>query len=152
MNPARSFSLLRKSRLSIPSRASSSGLVCPSCLHSFGTTASQNAGHNKWSKTKHIKAVTDKKKMSDRVSFTKLITMYSKSWWHKTPSLRKSSLTLIKSVWRGRQVQSPASKCSCSSNKRYLLILIMRLIILPILSRQHVHLMLNFSERSQVTN
>ncbi|EHK48896.1 uncharacterized protein TrAtP1_000549 [Trichoderma atroviride] len=80
MNPARSFSLLRKPRLSIPSRASSSGLVCPSCLHSFGTTASQNAGHNKWSKTKHIKAVTDKKKMSDRVSFTKLITMYSKMY------------------------------------------------------------------------
>ncbi|KAL6910505.1 YebC-like protein [Trichoderma evansii] len=80
MNPARSFSLLRKSHLSIPSRASSSGLVCPSCLRSFGTTASQYAGHNKWSKTKHIKAVTDKKKMSERISFTKLITMYSKMY------------------------------------------------------------------------
>lgn len=86
MAPVRSFSLVRRSALAVTSRASSSSiLVCPSCLRSFGTTASQYAGHNKWSKTKHIKAVTDKKKMSERISFTKLITMYSKSQWPGYP-------------------------------------------------------------------
>ncbi|KAL6832689.1 YebC-like protein [Trichoderma camerunense] len=74
MNTARSFSFARKSLLSPGS------VLCPSCSRSFGATASQYAGHNKWSKTKHIKAVTDKKKMTERVSFTKLITMYSKMY------------------------------------------------------------------------
>ncbi|TFB05506.1 putative transcriptional regulatory protein [Trichoderma ghanense] len=80
MATARSFSLMTKSCLSAAPRASRSFLVCPSCSRPFGATASRSAGHNKWSKTKHIKAVTDKKKMSERVSFTKLITMYSKMY------------------------------------------------------------------------
>ena len=53
--------------------------ICPQCLRSFSTTSRAQAGHNKWSKTKHIKAVTDKKKMAERTAFTKLIAMYSKS-------------------------------------------------------------------------
>lgn len=53
--------------------------VCSGCLRNLTTTASHLAGHNKWSKTKHIKAVTDKKKMSERTAFTKLIAMYSRS-------------------------------------------------------------------------
>ncbi|KAH0494187.1 hypothetical protein TgHK011_000817 [Trichoderma gracile] len=80
MATAKSFSLMTRSCLSAVPRAPRSSLVCPSCSRSFGATASQSAGHNKWSKTKHIKAVTDKKKMSERVSFTKLITMYSKMY------------------------------------------------------------------------
>ncbi|KPM40665.1 hypothetical protein AK830_g5917 [Neonectria ditissima] len=40
--------------------------VCRQCHRSFMTTPTQWAGHNKWSKTKHIKAVTDKKKMKVR--------------------------------------------------------------------------------------
>lgn len=53
--------------------------ICPSCRQQLSTTSSRQAGHNKWSKTKHIKAVTDKKKMVERTAFTKLITMYSRS-------------------------------------------------------------------------
>ncbi|KAL7821584.1 YebC-like protein [Trichoderma aethiopicum] len=80
MATTKSFSLMARFCLSAAPRAPRSSLVCPSCSRSFGLTASQSAGHNKWSKTKHIKAVTDKKKMSERVSFTKLITMYSKMY------------------------------------------------------------------------
>ncbi|KAG5941698.1 hypothetical protein E4U53_007369, partial [Claviceps sorghi] len=44
------------------------------CLRTFVTSRMSLAGHNKWSKTKHIKAVTDKKKMAQRLAFTKIIT------------------------------------------------------------------------------
>ncbi|KAK2595770.1 hypothetical protein QQS21_006596 [Conoideocrella luteorostrata] len=54
--------------------------ICQQCLRSFTTTPMSLAGHNKWSKTKHIKAVTDKKKMSERTAFTKLIAMYSRMY------------------------------------------------------------------------
>lgn len=53
----------------------------PSCCASrqwFSATATAQAGHNKWSKTKHIKAVTDRKKMAERTSFGKLIAMHSR--------------------------------------------------------------------------
>lgn len=53
--------------------------LCAKCSRSFSNSTPAWAGHNKWSKTKHIKAVTDKKKMSERTAFTKLIAMYSKS-------------------------------------------------------------------------
>ncbi|KAH7162667.1 transcriptional regulator TACO1-like protein [Dactylonectria estremocensis] len=53
---------------------------CRQCHRTFMTTPAQLAGHNKWSKTKHIKAVTDKKKMSERQSFTKTIAMYSRMY------------------------------------------------------------------------
>ncbi|KAH7329244.1 transcriptional regulator-domain-containing protein [Stachybotrys elegans] len=54
--------------------------ICRQCLRSFTTTRAPLAGHNKWSKTKHIKAVTDRKKMRDRTVFTKLIAMYSRMY------------------------------------------------------------------------
>ncbi|CAG9971757.1 unnamed protein product [Clonostachys byssicola] len=55
--------------------------ICRRCRErSFATTARLEAGHNKWSKTKHIKAVTDKKKMIDRTNFVKVITMYSRMY------------------------------------------------------------------------
>ncbi|KAJ6446337.1 hypothetical protein O9K51_01110 [Purpureocillium lavendulum] len=54
--------------------------VCPRCLRQVATTPAPWAGHNKWSKTKHIKAVTDKKKMAERTAFTKLIAMYSRMY------------------------------------------------------------------------
>ncbi|KAK9436237.1 DUF28 domain protein [Metarhizium brunneum] len=53
---------------------------CRRCLRSFSTGQAMLAGHNKWSKTKHIKAVTDKKKMAERTAFTKLIAMYSRMY------------------------------------------------------------------------
>ncbi|OAA74620.1 DUF28 domain protein [Akanthomyces lecanii RCEF 1005] len=53
---------------------------CPACRQHLSTTRPREAGHNKWSKTKHIKAVTDKKKMVERTAFTKLITMYSRMY------------------------------------------------------------------------
>lgn len=46
----------------------------------FMTTPTLRAGHNKWSKTKHIKAVTDKKKMTERTTFVKNITLYSRMY------------------------------------------------------------------------
>ncbi|EWG55918.1 hypothetical protein FVEG_17705 [Fusarium verticillioides 7600] len=54
--------------------------ICHQCQRSFVTTPTQLAGHNKWSKTKHIKAVTDKKKMTERSNFTKTIAMYSRMY------------------------------------------------------------------------
>lgn len=53
--------------------------VCRRCLRPLSTTAAPRAGHNKWSKTKHIKAVTDRKKMAERAAFTKLIAACSRS-------------------------------------------------------------------------
>lgn len=55
-------------------------LICRQCSRSFTTTPTPWAGHNKWSKTKHIKAVTDKKKMTERAVFTKTIAMYSRMY------------------------------------------------------------------------
>ncbi|KAF4124113.1 Pfam:DUF28 [Geosmithia morbida] len=57
-------------------RAPTASPCCP--RRSFVATACAQAGHNKWSKTKHIKAVTDKKKMVARTSFEKLIAMHSR--------------------------------------------------------------------------
>ncbi|RCI10136.1 hypothetical protein L249_8415 [Ophiocordyceps polyrhachis-furcata BCC 54312] len=54
--------------------------ICRPCRRSFVTTAASLAGHNKWSKTKHIKAVTDKKKMAERTTFAKLISMYTRMY------------------------------------------------------------------------
>ncbi|KAF4955019.1 hypothetical protein FGADI_4858 [Fusarium gaditjirri] len=54
--------------------------ICHQCQRSFVTTPAPLAGHNKWSKTKHIKAVTDKKKMTERSNFTKTIAMYSRMY------------------------------------------------------------------------
>lgn len=57
------------------------GFICKPChLRLFATTPIAQAGHNKWSKTKHIKAATDKKKMADRTHFHKLISMYSRMY------------------------------------------------------------------------
>ncbi|ATY60667.1 DUF28 domain [Cordyceps militaris] len=54
--------------------------ICLAWRQRLSTTRPREAGHNKWSKTKHIKAVTDKKKMVERTAFTKLITMYSRMY------------------------------------------------------------------------
>ncbi|RDA86750.1 hypothetical protein CP532_4179 [Ophiocordyceps camponoti-leonardi (nom. inval.)] len=54
--------------------------ICQPCRRSFVTTVTSLAGHNKWSKTKHIKAVTDKKKMAERTAFAKLIAMYTRMY------------------------------------------------------------------------
>ncbi|KFA67480.1 hypothetical protein S40285_00232 [Stachybotrys chlorohalonatus IBT 40285] len=60
-------------------RSTIAPFVCRQCLRqSFATTAAPLAGHNKWSKTKHLKAVTDKKKMKDRTTFTHTISMLSR--------------------------------------------------------------------------
>ncbi|KAF7534942.1 hypothetical protein G7Z17_g13286 [Cylindrodendrum hubeiense] len=70
--------LLAKSSSLIAGPRGSSN-VCRQCHRTFMTTPAPWAGHNKWSKTKHIKAVTDKKKMSERQIFTKTIAMYSRT-------------------------------------------------------------------------
>ncbi|KAG6089186.1 hypothetical protein E4U15_003756 [Claviceps sp. LM218 group G6] len=52
--------------------------VCQQCLRTFVTTRTSLAGHNKWSKVKHIKAVMDKKKAAERTEHIRLITLYSR--------------------------------------------------------------------------
>ncbi|KAH8175895.1 transcriptional regulator domain-containing protein [Sarocladium implicatum] len=52
--------------------------VCQQCRRSLSTTRPALAGHNKWSKTKHIKAVTDKKKTAERTNASNLIALYSR--------------------------------------------------------------------------
>ncbi|KAF7556081.1 hypothetical protein G7046_g6406 [Stylonectria norvegica] len=71
--------LLATPKSFVPLRPSASTL-CRQCYRSFATTPAPRAGHNKWSKTKHIKAVTDKKKMTERAGFTKMIAMYSRMY------------------------------------------------------------------------
>lgn len=71
--------LAKASALLAPAQPANSSIICRQCQRSFATTPAQWAGHNKWSKTKHIKAVTDKKKMNERAGFTKSIAMYSRS-------------------------------------------------------------------------
>ncbi|CAM1505616.1 Fc.00g112530.m01.CDS01 [Cosmosporella sp. VM-42] len=71
--------LLAKHNSIVPVQQSAS-TICRQCYRSFATTPKPWAGHNKWSKTKHIKAVTDKKKMSERSAFTKTIAMYSRMY------------------------------------------------------------------------
>jgi transcriptional/translational regulatory protein YebC/TACO1 len=48
------------------------------CLRYFTTTLPTRSGSNKWSKTKHIKAGTDKKKMAERTYFAKQLAMFSR--------------------------------------------------------------------------
>ncbi|GJN68752.1 hypothetical protein VFPFJ_05427 [Purpureocillium lilacinum] len=79
---------MRRASLQLPTHSASASRlserltnpICPRCMRQFATTAAPLAGHNKWSKTKHIKAVTDKKKMAERTAFTKLIAMYSRMY------------------------------------------------------------------------
>ncbi|KOS19219.1 putative transcriptional regulatory protein [Escovopsis weberi] len=84
--PMASLAGATRSHLSIPSRPAYNILraprVCQQCLRPrpFSATAPRDAGHNKWSKVKHVKAVTDKKKMAERLNFTKLIALYSKMY------------------------------------------------------------------------
>lgn len=52
---------------------------CQPCRRAFATTPLAQAGHNKWSKTKHIKAVLDKRKSKERTLMTKTISVLSRS-------------------------------------------------------------------------
>lgn len=74
--------------------------ICHQCQRSFVTTPTQLAGHNKWSKTKHIKAVTDKKKMTERSNFTKTIAMYSRSRHQHVRVHGPKAFLIFDSVWR----------------------------------------------------
>ncbi|PFH59620.1 hypothetical protein XA68_12082 [Ophiocordyceps unilateralis] len=67
-------------RASISTRRSStlSTVIRWQCRQPFVTTATLLSGHNKWSKTKHIKAATDKKKVANRGTFAKLIATLSR--------------------------------------------------------------------------
>ncbi|KAM6526746.1 hypothetical protein FSOLCH5_002834 [Fusarium solani] len=71
---------LAKASTLLTSTQPANSIICRQCQRSFATTPAQWAGHNKWSKTKHIKAVTDKKKMTERAGFTKTIAMYSRMY------------------------------------------------------------------------
>ncbi|KAI8953933.1 duf28 domain-containing protein [Xylaria longipes] len=54
--------------------------ICAQCRRSFTASAILSSGHNKWSKIKHEKAATDKKKTAQRSSFAKMMTMLSKMY------------------------------------------------------------------------
>ncbi|KAI0201492.1 duf28 domain-containing protein [Astrocystis sublimbata] len=53
-------------------------IICARCRRSFSANAALSSGHNKWSKIKHEKAATDKKKTAQRSHFAKALTLYSK--------------------------------------------------------------------------
>ncbi|KAM0434473.1 hypothetical protein ACHAPT_003569 [Fusarium lateritium] len=80
MSTRQALGPLAKASTLLASVQPSNSIICRQCQRSFGTTPAQWAGHNKWSKTKHIKAVTDKKKMTERAGFTKMIAMYSRMY------------------------------------------------------------------------
>ncbi|KAH8194868.1 hypothetical protein TruAng_010965 [Truncatella angustata] len=48
------------------------------CRRAFGTTLAASSGHNRWSKIKHEKGAADKRKTTERSSFAKNLTLYSK--------------------------------------------------------------------------
>lgn len=79
MSTGQGLRSLAKASTLLTSTQPANSIICRQCQRSFATTPAQWAGHNKWSKTKHIKAVTDKKKMTERAGFTKTIAMYSRS-------------------------------------------------------------------------
>ncbi|KAJ4170260.1 hypothetical protein NW754_006400 [Fusarium falciforme] len=80
MSTGQGFRSLAKASTLLTSTQPANSIICRQCQRSFATTPAQWAGHNKWSKTKHIKAVTDKKKMTERAGFTKTIAMYSRMY------------------------------------------------------------------------
>ncbi|UPK90475.1 hypothetical protein LCI18_001410 [Fusarium solani-melongenae] len=80
MSTGQSLRSLAKASTLRTSTQPANSIICRQCQRSFATTPAQWAGHNKWSKTKHIKAVTDKKKMTERAGFTKTIAMYSRMY------------------------------------------------------------------------
>lgn len=61
--------------------------VCAQCRRAFVSSPVLQAGHNKWSKIRHDKAVNDAKKNAARTVFAKNIALYSK----RTPSSPVSS-------------------------------------------------------------
>ncbi|RSL60585.1 hypothetical protein CEP51_013743 [Fusarium floridanum] len=80
MSTGKALGPLAKASALLTSAQPANSIICRQCQRSFATTPAQWAGHNKWSKTKHIKAVTDKKKMTERAEFTKTIAMYSRMY------------------------------------------------------------------------
>ncbi|KAJ4307963.1 hypothetical protein N0V84_012382 [Fusarium piperis] len=80
MSTGQALRPLAKASSLLTSARPANSIICRQCQRSFATTPAQWAGHNKWSKTKHIKAVTDKKKMTERAVFTKTIAMYSRMY------------------------------------------------------------------------
>ncbi|RMJ03622.1 hypothetical protein BHE90_015900 [Fusarium euwallaceae] len=80
MSTGKALGPLAKASALLTSAQPANSIICRQCQRSFATTPAQWAGHNKWSKTKHIKAVTDKKKMTERAGFTKMIAMYSRMY------------------------------------------------------------------------
>ena len=83
--------------------------VCRQCLRPFTTTTARDSGHNKWSKTKHIKAATDKKKMQERTAMAKSIALFSRRKYIAamllavTISMQLSANKCAKSLRRQRQ-------------------------------------------------
>ncbi|KAG5920927.1 hypothetical protein E4U61_007302 [Claviceps capensis] len=71
--PLTSRGMLRKTTSAVMGHS-----VCQKCLRTFVTTRTSLAGHNKWSKVKHIKAVMDKRKAAERTEHIRLITLYSR--------------------------------------------------------------------------
>lgn len=70
--------LRQASRLATAIRSAPSKQICPACRRAFTATPMPGAGHNKWSKTKHIKKATDAKKTAHRAQYAKLISLYSR--------------------------------------------------------------------------
>ncbi|CAJ2506870.1 Uu.00g080560.m01.CDS01 [Anthostomella pinea] len=68
--------------------------ICAQCRRSFQTNAVRYSGHNRWSKIKHEKGAADKKKTSQRSTFSKHLTLYSKLYG-ADPSLNSQLAAMI---------------------------------------------------------
>ncbi|KAI1281252.1 duf28 domain-containing protein [Xylaria sp. FL0933] len=64
----------------IPLSNSIRPIICAQCRRSFAANAILSAGHNKWSKIKHVKAAADQKKNTQRAAFAKQMAMLSKMY------------------------------------------------------------------------
>lgn len=62
--------------------------VCVQCRRTFTTTPVRQAGHNKWSKIKHVKGRLDNVKNATRSSHAEAITLYSKRTYLYTHLLK----------------------------------------------------------------
>jgi hypothetical protein len=77
------------------------GTLSQPCVRRFTTTPPARAGHNKWSKTKHIKAVTDKKKNAERTYFAKQLALYSRMYG-EDPKFNPQLATTVAAATKGK--------------------------------------------------
>lgn len=90
-------------------QASTDATFSRSCFRHFTTTPPVRAGHNKWSKTKHIKLATDKKKMADRTFFAKQIALYSRMYGENI-TFNPQLASMVTAATKGRRFSATSTQ------------------------------------------